>query len=49
MLPEKDPTIEKKDPAAAIASILVLDNKYNILKKNIRTIDMRDTARILIK
>ena len=42
MLPEEDPD-------AAIASLMVLNNKHKILNKNIQTIDMRDTARILVK
>ncbi len=42
MLPEEDPT-------AAIASLVVLDKKHNLLSKNIKTIDMRDNARILVK
>lgn len=42
MLPEND-------PVAAIASLVVLDKKHNILSKNLKTIDMRDSARILVK
>ncbi len=42
MLPEESPD-------AAIASLVVLNNKHKILNKNIQTIDMRDTARILVK
>jgi len=42
MLPEENPD-------AAIASLVVLNNKHKILNKNIQTIDMRDTARILVK
>ena len=42
MLPEEE-------PVAAIASLVVLNNKHNILSKNIKTIDMRDSARILVK
>ena len=42
MLPEDDPT-------AAIASLVVLNDKHGILSKNIKTIDMRDNARILVK
>jgi cell division septal protein FtsQ len=49
MLPEKEISDKNKDPIAAIASLVVLNNKYNILKKDIKVIDMRDTARILIK
>ena len=42
MLPEENPT-------AAIGSLVVLNNQYNILSKNIKVIDMRDSARILVK
>jgi len=42
MLPEENPT-------AAIASLVTLNNKHNILSKDIKTIDMRDDARILVK
>ena len=42
MLPESD-------PVAAIASIGVLNQNHNILSKNLKTIDMRDDARILVK
>ncbi len=42
MLPEKN-------PAAAIASLMVLNNNYKILSKDISAIDMRDDARILVK
>lgn len=42
MLPEDNPT-------AAIASLVVLNDKHSILSKNIKTIDMRDNARILVK
>lgn len=42
MLPEENPD-------AAIASLVVLNNKHKILHKNIQTIDMRDTTRILVK
>lgn len=42
MLPEENPD-------AAIASLVVLNNKHKILNKNIQTIDMRDTTRILVK
>lgn len=42
MLPEQD-------PESAIASLVVLNNKHNILHKDIQTLDMRDAARILIK
>ena len=42
MLPEENPD-------AAIASLIVLNDKHNILSKNIKTIDMRDSARILVK
>lgn len=42
MLPESD-------PVAAIASIGMLNQNHNILSKNLKTIDMRDDARILVK
>ena len=42
MLPEEEPT-------AAIASLVVLNKKHNILSKKLTTIDMRDNARILVK
>ena len=42
MLPEENPT-------AAIASVVVLNNKHNLLSKDIKIIDMRDNARILVK
>ncbi|MBO4582835.1 MAG: cell division protein FtsQ/DivIB [Alphaproteobacteria bacterium] len=42
MLPEND-------PVAAIGNIVVLDQKYNILSKAIKVIDMRDDTRILVR
>ena len=42
MLPENN-------PIAAIRSLNSLNDKQNILAKNIKTIDMRDSARILVK
>ena len=42
MLPEED-------PVSAIGSLIVLNKNHNILSKKIRTIDMRDSARILVK
>lgn len=42
MLPETD-------PIAAIGNLVVLNKKYNILSKDIKVIDMRDNARILVK
>lgn len=42
MLPESDPN-------AAIANLVVLNQKHNILSKDIHIIDMRDSARILVK
>lgn len=42
MLPESD-------PSAAIANLVVLNQKHNILSKDIHVIDMRDSARILVK
>lgn len=42
MLPEKN-------PSAAIASLVMLNEKHNLLSRNISVIDMRDDARILVK
>jgi cell division protein FtsQ len=42
MLPEQD-------PVAAIASLVVLNEKHKILSKDIKVLDMRDSARILVK
>lgn len=42
MLPEKD-------PIAAVGSLVILNNNHRILNRDIRVIDMRDTARILVK
>ena len=42
MLPEED-------PVSAIGSLITLDKKHGILSKDIKTIDMRDNARILVK
>lgn len=42
MLPERD-------PAAAIASLMILDKNHKILSRDIDVIDMRDDSRILIK
>lgn len=42
MLPEKD-------APAAIGTLLSLDKNHRLLSKKIRTIDMRDSARILVK
>lgn len=42
MLPEQN-------PSAAINTLIDLNNKHGILNKKIKTIDMRDNARILIK
>jgi len=42
MLPETNPT-------AAIASIMMLDEKHGLLSRQISVIDMRDDARILVK
>lgn len=42
MLPEKD-------PITAIGNLLTLNKQHNILSKNIKTIDMRNDARILVK
>ena len=42
MLPEDN-------PVSAIGSLVVLNKNHNILSKQIKTIDMRDSARILVK
>ena len=42
MLPETD-------PAGAIRGFISLNEKHNILERDIKTIDMRDSARILVK
>ena len=42
MLPETDPT-------GAIRGFISLNEKHNILERDIKTIDMRDSARILVK
>lgn len=42
MLPEEN-------PAAAIATLVMLNEKHNLLSRNISVIDMRDDARILVK
>lgn len=42
MLPEKN-------PADAIGALIVLNNNHKILARDIKSIDMRDPARILVK
>lgn len=42
MLPEQDPSI-------AINTLVDLNTKHNILAKDLKTIDMRDNARILVE
>ena len=42
MLPEDD-------PAAAIGTLLTLDKNHKILSRDVQIIDMRDSARILVK
>ncbi len=42
LLPEENPT-------AAIGSLIILNNQHHILSKDIKIIDMRDHARILVK
>lgn len=42
MLPEEN-------PLAAIGTLISLNNNHNILDKDIKLIDMRDSARILVK
>ncbi len=41
--------LPEENPSAAISSLLVLEKNHNILSKDIRVIDMRDDARILVK
>lgn len=42
MLPEDDPT-------AAIGALVIMNQNHKILSKNINVIDMRDSARILVR
>jgi cell division protein FtsQ len=42
MLPEQNPSV-------AVNTLVDLNNKHNLLNKDIKTIDMRDSARILIE
>lgn len=42
MLPEED-------PVAAIGTLVTLNKNNDVLSKNINVIDMRDSARILVK
>lgn len=42
MLPERDPT-------AAIANLIILNNNHGLLSKQIKILDMRDPSRILVK
>ena len=41
--------LPEKDPAAAIGSLIVLNNNHQILSKKLTIIDMRDSSRILVK
>lgn len=41
--------LPEKNPSAAIASLMVLNKNHQILSKDIKIIDMRDDARILVK
>ncbi len=41
--------LPESDPVTAIGSLIVLNNNHGILNKKIEIIDMRDTARILVK
>ncbi len=41
--------LPEKDPAAAIGSLIVLNNNHHILSKKLTIIDMRDSSRILVK
>lgn len=41
--------LPEKNPDDAIAQLIVLDKNHKILSRDIKTIDMRDNARILVK
>ncbi|MBR4507573.1 MAG: cell division protein FtsQ/DivIB [Alphaproteobacteria bacterium] len=41
--------LPEKDFGTAIASLITINKNHNILGRDIRVIDMRDTARILVK
>lgn len=41
--------LPEKEPYAAISKLIILDKKNNILSKKIKTLDMRDPARVIIK
>lgn len=41
--------LPEKNPAAAIASLIMLNEKHDLLSRDISIIDMRDEARILVK
>lgn len=41
--------LPEKNPDDAIAQLIVLDKNHKILSRDIKTIDMRDSARILVK
>ena len=41
--------LPEENPIAAIGTLISLNNNHHILSKKIQMIDMRDSARILIK
>ena len=41
--------LPEKNPDDAISQLIVLDKNHKILSRDIKTIDMRDSARILVK
>ncbi|MDR2413308.1 MAG: cell division protein FtsQ/DivIB [Rickettsiales bacterium] len=41
--------LPEEDPNAAISALMILDKNHKILSKKIQLLDMRDTARILVK
>lgn len=41
--------LPQTDPAAAISTLMILDKNNAILSRDLRVIDMRDTARILVR
>ncbi len=41
--------LPEDDPVAAISTLMVLDKNHAILSRDLKTIDMRDSARILVK
>ena len=41
--------LPEQDPVAAIGSVVLLNKKHGLLSKDLRVIDMRDSARVLVK